>query len=308
MQAAIEVRVDFGGAYTRGFTCVPNNNWGMVLLLDETVTHTVTFDLQGGIGAFPQQVIEYGDTATEPTAEPTRAGYIFIGWHTEAIGGTRFDFNVPITADTVVYAHWELEDEDIYPHPTYEYRDIRIYYYLRDENGALSRDRENNSTGRLYTRRVGTTFNIGEDVHVLDRNTLPGENVYEFEGWLVHLGGIPNQDYIADKNTSEKYGYFIVPASAVSVNAFEVAMNIDTLNDVPSGDVIGLVAVWTLYEATDTTTPPDDDGTATTDGGRQGLPRTGIESNEELWLGLLVIFLMMTVGIIIELRRYKRKD
>jgi len=48
----------------------------------------VTFDLMGGTGNFPPQVIPVGGTATQPTTVPVLAGYDFAGWFT--INGTRF--------------------------------------------------------------------------------------------------------------------------------------------------------------------------------------------------------------------------
>jgi len=71
------------------------------------VIHTVTFDLHGGAGDFPAQNVEDGDLATEPLTIPTRTGYTFIGWFTTETGGVEFDFETPITEDTVVHAQWE---------------------------------------------------------------------------------------------------------------------------------------------------------------------------------------------------------
>jgi len=72
----------------------------------------VTFDLQGGEaqGDFPSQTIRYGLTATQPNTNPTRAGttldYEFDGWFTTPTGGTPFNFAMPITENTTVYARW----------------------------------------------------------------------------------------------------------------------------------------------------------------------------------------------------------
>ena len=49
-------------------------------------------------------------------ADPTRAGYNFIGWNTSADGtGENIDENtiVKITAQTNIYANWELKDISI---------------------------------------------------------------------------------------------------------------------------------------------------------------------------------------------------
>ncbi|MCL2353560.1 MAG: InlB B-repeat-containing protein, partial [Defluviitaleaceae bacterium] len=63
--------------------------------------HQVSFSLHGGAGSFPNQTINHGDLATEPTSQPTRSGYIFAGWD--------FDFTTPITSDIVINASWTVD-------------------------------------------------------------------------------------------------------------------------------------------------------------------------------------------------------
>jgi uncharacterized repeat protein (TIGR02543 family) len=65
---------------------------------------TVSFDSQGG-SSVSSQSVNYGSTATEPS-DPTRSGYAFKGWYTQASGGSLFDFDTQITSATTLYAHW----------------------------------------------------------------------------------------------------------------------------------------------------------------------------------------------------------
>ena len=67
----------------------------------------VSFSLHGGTGNFPTQTIFRDQTATAPTDIPTRTGSSFSGWFTSATGGTVFNFNTPITDNTVVHARWQ---------------------------------------------------------------------------------------------------------------------------------------------------------------------------------------------------------
>ncbi|WP_083506960.1 InlB B-repeat-containing protein, partial [Leucobacter sp. G161] len=46
--------------------------------------YSVDFDLAGGTGDFPAQIVVGGDTATQPDTTPTRDGYTFTNWVTEA--------------------------------------------------------------------------------------------------------------------------------------------------------------------------------------------------------------------------------
>ena len=69
------------------------------------VAHKVTFDSTGG-SAVDTQLVGDGEKASVP-ANPTRTGYTFAGWSTDATGGTAYDFNAtPVTGDLTLYAKW----------------------------------------------------------------------------------------------------------------------------------------------------------------------------------------------------------
>jgi len=82
--------------------------------INPPTTHTVTFELHGGWapagfpGVFDSQTVIDGETATTPPVEPVRRGdnYKFIGWSTDLVGGTLFDFSTPITENTLLHAQW----------------------------------------------------------------------------------------------------------------------------------------------------------------------------------------------------------
>lgn len=67
--------------------------------------YTVTFDSQGGSHVSSQTVKE-GTTISLPT--PTRDGYKFLGWYTEADGGNKVT-SLTVTKNVTLYAHWEKE-------------------------------------------------------------------------------------------------------------------------------------------------------------------------------------------------------
>ena len=70
------------------------------------LTHTVTFDSNGGTAVESQQVVNSG-YASEPS-EPTKDGKVFIGWYTDPGLTTKFNFSsTPITSDITLYAKWE---------------------------------------------------------------------------------------------------------------------------------------------------------------------------------------------------------
>ena len=77
---------------------------------------TVTFDANGGAfanGSTTQAVrAESGSTVSLPT-NPTRSGYTFTGWNTQADGkGTAFTSSNVVNSDLTVYAQWQKKSSD----------------------------------------------------------------------------------------------------------------------------------------------------------------------------------------------------
>lgn len=69
---------------------------------------TVTFDPGQGTTPTASTEVTYGETYGDLPV-PVRSGYAFLGWFTEADGGTEVKATdtVSITADQILYAHWE---------------------------------------------------------------------------------------------------------------------------------------------------------------------------------------------------------
>ena len=80
--------------------------------IPQHTTYTVTFDSNGGSTVASQSVVE-GYKAIEPTA-PTKSGYTFGGWYSDAGLTLRFSFNTPITANITLYARWNAPSVTTY--------------------------------------------------------------------------------------------------------------------------------------------------------------------------------------------------
>lgn len=72
------------------------------------VSYTVSFVTDGGTDVASQTVTS-GNKATRP-ANPSKTGCTFAGWYTNNTFTTAFDFDTAITANTVLYAKWDIAE------------------------------------------------------------------------------------------------------------------------------------------------------------------------------------------------------
>ena len=86
-----------------------NGNKCTVCDYAKTTQYSVTFNLNyaGAETAEPSKV-ESGAKVTKPQ-DPVQTGHTFLGWYTEADGGTPYDFETAVTGDITLYAHWVKE-------------------------------------------------------------------------------------------------------------------------------------------------------------------------------------------------------
>ena len=118
--------------------------------------YTVTWDLGTGKSESTQQT--YGEKLVLPT-EPTRKNADFLGWFTEASGGTQVDSNTTYATDgeTTYYAHWEITELFSVTVPA-------TLPLVVDEAGKVyvaSASIVNNSTGDVKVSSVSVTSKNG---------------------------------------------------------------------------------------------------------------------------------------------------
>ena len=77
-------------------------------------TYTVTFNSQNGTEV-AEQIVQEGKLAQEPIA-PTREGYVFAGWYSDAACTQVYSFTTAVNGNLTLYAKWE--DEPIDPDAT----------------------------------------------------------------------------------------------------------------------------------------------------------------------------------------------
>ena len=102
-------KYDFETLVTRSFTLYAK--WEE----DVEVYYEVTYNTNGGTTVVKSVVLK--DTKLEKPEEPTKAGYIFIGWYKNEGLNQVYDFNDLVNSSFILYAKWE---EDIGPEVHYE--------------------------------------------------------------------------------------------------------------------------------------------------------------------------------------------
>ena len=68
---------------------------------------TVTFNTNGG-SKVTSQTVQSGKTASKPT-DPTKSGYVFGGWYSDAALTKAYDFSNTVEDDLTLYAKWTKE-------------------------------------------------------------------------------------------------------------------------------------------------------------------------------------------------------
>ncbi|WP_082389452.1 InlB B-repeat-containing protein [Lysinibacillus sp. ZYM-1] len=97
-----------------GTSYLPNATFKIVsenitLFAQWVINHyTVRFDVAGG-SAVSNQTVNHGEKASQPTTEPTKAGYTFGGWYKDAGHTQAYDFNSVITETMTIYAKWNAQ-------------------------------------------------------------------------------------------------------------------------------------------------------------------------------------------------------
>ena len=125
------------------------------------IKYTVTFNPNGGSVQTKSKVVGGGETlSTFPT--PTRSGYTFEGWYTQASGGSKVSGSLKVTKNMTLYAHWKQIDQT----PS------KYTVTFHPNGGSI----------QIKNRVVGS----GEILSTLPTPTRSG---YTFEGWYTQASG-----------------------------------------------------------------------------------------------------------------------
>lgn len=189
------------------------SNGGKKEEVEVTDPVTVRFETNGG-GTIDKQKIQKGTTATEPDA-PTRTGYTFYGWYTDAeFSGEEFDFDTTVSESMTLYAKWEKHLDARTERPTVEEEDD----YDPDKDGVEISERffsdtykakllDDSSEDSLFTTKF-LEADFADNVIVSDGETLVSTlKDYINEGLSQFEKNLKNSLY---KDTVEEcYDYYL---------------------------------------------------------------------------------------------------
>ncbi len=192
----------FAGWYTEAVSGTKVENTTKVTTADDHTlyahwtanTYTVTFDAKDGTVETGSKGVIF-DSAYGTLPIPTRTGYIFDGWYTEAVGGTQIksDTTVSTAADHILYAHWTASTCTV----------------TFDTNGGSLPEGANATATVTYDAPYGT----------LPEPTRTG---YIFEGWYTAAqdgAKVENSMQVTNAKNHTLYAYWTANTYTVTFDA-----------------------------------------------------------------------------------------
>ena len=219
----------------------------------DQISYTVTFLIDSEYQAAVQTVIK-GNKAVKPT-DPSKDGYLFVGWYTDSSLSTPFSFDTPIESNMILYAKWT---------PKAPETDETIEYTVVD--GAAQK----------WTKGTTNTIDIRAKRNIDDNTTLNHFVSLQIDGKALVKG----TDYIVSE------GSVIVSIKPTALQNLANGIHRVTFVFVDGKADTTL----TILEAAE----GNSSGGGSSSGG-SSVPKTGdIFSNPVIWFGgmLLVMFIL----------------
>ena len=188
---------------------------------ESSITHAVTFDPAGGSLPGDSDTLRVGHGRTISTSqlnsmEPSRDGYVFKGWYTDAILSNAYD-RMQITKDMTLYARWEPVNghvvgiDDPYGRVTATYPDGRMFY---------SGDRVEDGTVLTLEFRTG--------------------NGIDLQGWTVTTGGTSTAAEAGTLEVTVDGTMQVTP----NMRVFSTSNSLINVTDLPTPEWENVTIVW----------------------------------------------------------------
>ncbi len=171
------------------------------------------------------QVVPAGECASVP-ANPSRIGYSFDGWFTDAAGTTAYDFSTPVTSDISLYAKWSATSglpDDVTDNEDTEVTDNDEYILTANTREVLA---ESNAVVTFY---VNSTLTVPYFELYCDGSDT-GVKLYDDGDYNNHKDDIPNDGCytgtyainIAEEKDVSFTASAAVGSTTVTTNEFEI--------------------------------------------------------------------------------------
>jgi uncharacterized repeat protein (TIGR02543 family) len=175
--------------------------------------YTVYYNMNGGSGSVAPQPARFGTSVNISSAVPTRTGFTFAGWNTQATGvsggGTAYTGGSSLTmpaSNVTLYAQWTAID-------------YSVNYSANGGSGAPA---------------AQTPLHAGDAVTL--SATAPNRTGYRFNGWNTRADG-SGANYLGG-------GALVMPSSNVNLYAVWVAESFDLLYNANGGSGAPVAAAY----------------------------------------------------------------
>lgn len=129
----------------------------------QIIQHTVKFDTKGG-SKVDDQKVDHGSTATKPSQNPKKPGFVFMGWKEKGKEGKTdpyYDFKTEITKDKTLVAIWDVAVKEIDEDDPVEDQYIKVVF-KEGGHGKLQLDDKDQTKPVAY--KVGKDLSFEEAV------------------------------------------------------------------------------------------------------------------------------------------------
>ena len=221
---------EFDGWYTEvsGGTIIDSNTKVTTAASHTLYAHwtakefTVTFDGNGITLSETPITVTYDSTYGKlPT--PTREGYDFNGWYTEASGGDKIDSSTKVTTTTsqTLYAQWIKSSKRSVEH-------LEFSKSIELSSVPEKRVSERSSEGEVYTLCFnGNGVTLSETPITVTYNSIygtlptPTREGYKFDGWYTEVSGgtiIDSNTKVTTAASHTLYAHWIANEFTVTLN------------------------------------------------------------------------------------------
>ena len=230
---------------------------------DTTFSSKITYNYNYGTNPSTSVVTLTGNNKLSYPSIPSRSGYMFTGWYTDAECKNFYNFTGPITSDLTLYAGW-IATKTSYYNQVYNYYPANstssstygygtgssnatyqnYMYLLANETGKHTIYFRNSSSGTSYQYYLGVT-NLTTDKSISATNLYSYDSTYKSITFECKAGDVIMINFYRYSSSSTVYFYFEgfsnINSNATSVQA-QYSKGVDSTITLNHGDMLTLTS------------------------------------------------------------------